>query len=84
MKNHTKQIVCSARNVRCERVEEVCERVLEVGAVVLQHTTTAATRQIALEESDFVLSFCERASYQRLLSAVIAHVDGAKCDVVCV
>ena len=42
----------SAHGARRERVEEVCERVLEVSAVVLQHAITAATRQIALEGSD--------------------------------
>ena len=41
--------ITSARGARCERVEEVCKRLLKVCRVVLQYTTAATTRQVALE-----------------------------------
>ena len=69
---------------RCELVHEGGERLLEVGVVVLQHTTAAAARQIAL--SNLFVAVREQAPYQRRLAAArgSAHVDSAKCDVVCV
>ena len=73
----------STRGAHCERVHEGGERLLEVGVVVLQHTTAATARQIAL--SDLFVVVREQAPYQRCLAVAggSAHVDSAKCYVVC-